>query len=58
MPNTPVIVKNGTIYASGTAVGEEDKALLDNMLNSVGVGMKMQAGTLYGHYHWTDCMMS
>ena len=43
MPNTPVIVKNGTtIYASGTAVDEEDKALLDNMLNSVGVGMEMQ----------------
>ena len=43
MPNTPVIVKNGTtIYASGTAVEEEDKALLDNMLNSVGVGMEMQ----------------
>ena len=43
MPNTPVIVKNGTtIYASGTAVDEEDKAILDNMLNSVGVGMEMQ----------------
>lgn len=43
MPNTPVIVRNGTtIYTSGTAIDEEDKAILDNMLTSVGVGMEMQ----------------
>lgn len=43
MPNTPVIVRNGTtIYASGTAVDKEDKATLDHMLTSVGVGMEMQ----------------
>ena len=35
-------LSNNCIIASHTAVVEEDKALLDNMLNSVGVGMEMQ----------------
>ena len=35
-------LSNNCVIASHTAVVEEDKALLDNMLNSVGVGMELQ----------------
>lgn len=50
MPNTPVVVMNGvTIHASGTHVDEDDRALLTEMLSSVGIGMEMQE-------HYMDIM--
>ena len=50
MPNTPVIVQNGvTIHAAGTNINDADRALLTDMLFSVGIGMEMQE-------HYMDIM--
>ena len=42
MPNTPVVVRSGvTVYSSNGSVGEEDKELVEHMLDSVGLGVEM-----------------
>ena len=42
MPNTPVVVRNGvTVYSSNGSVGEEDKELVEHMLDSVELEVEM-----------------
>lgn len=43
MPNTPVSVCSGvTIYTSGSKIVTRDEQMLDTMLSSVGISMKME----------------
>ena len=42
MPNTPVIVQSGvTVYSFNGSLNDDDKAMVQSMLSSVGQGVEM-----------------